>query len=120
MLPINGNRIAALGTDMKIQSEALSGANALETSRAQDSKLDGSRRGSPEFGTVGHDTDSIGVSSLASRIARASEADETRLSQRVSQLAELYAGGEYRTDAVSLSRALVSRALIDGGGSGAL
>src|SRR6185295_19112476 len=99
--------------DMKIQSEALSGANALEASRAQDAKLDGRRMGSPELGTVGHGIDSIAVSSLASRIAQASEAAETSVSERVSELAKLYARGEYRPDAVSLSRAMVERVLTD-------
>jgi hypothetical protein len=116
----SGNKIAKPAMDMKIQSEALSGANALETSRAQGSTPDGRRVAGPELGTVGHGIDSVSVSSLASRVAQASAADQIQVSDRVSQLARLYARGEYRPDAASLSRSLVSRALIDGNGGGKL
>jgi hypothetical protein len=101
---------------MKIQSEALSGANAADNSRVQDSTLDGRRKGFPELGAVGHGPDSISVSSLASKIAQASGADETRTADRVSRLAALYGRGDYRPDAVSLSRAMVSQALINDNG----
>jgi hypothetical protein len=103
--------------NMKIPSESLSGTNALEISRAQGSAPNGRRVGGQESGTMAHGPDSVTVSSLASRIAEASTADDSRASSRVSQLAAQYARGDYRPDAVSLSRAIVSRALSDGGGS---
>jgi hypothetical protein len=106
--------------DMKIQSEALSGANALEISRTQGSTPDGRRAGAPEQGKVGYGIDSVSVSSLASKVAQASAVDENRASDRVSQLAALYARGKYRPDSVSLSRAMVSRALTDSSGGGKL
>ena len=99
--------------EMKIQSEALGGTNAAETARTNASTPDRHRLGNSEIGAAGHGPDSVAVSSFASRIAEASRADESRIATRVSQLAAQYARGEYRPDAASLSRAMISRALAD-------
>jgi hypothetical protein len=104
--------------DMKIQSDALSGGSTAETSRVQDPTLDGSGGVHSKYGNVGHAKDSIAVSGLASRISELTTTDQVRAADRVSQLAALYARGEYRPDAAVTSRAMVSRALTEVNGGG--
>ena len=96
---------------MKIQNDALTGLNAAQTSRTEETKLAGQsayRTGSSSAFASG---DSISVSSLASQISDASAAAETRSAERVAKLAALYSRGNYTVDATALSRAMVSRAI---------
>jgi hypothetical protein len=51
------------------------------------------------------------LSNLSLKVADAVAAEQSRIEQRVSHLASLYARGEYRPDARSLGKALIDQAL---------
>jgi anti-sigma28 factor (negative regulator of flagellin synthesis) len=95
---------------MRISSDALEGALAQQTSRAQEAaRTYGSQpRGSA---TVTASGDSVRISGLSTRIMEASSAHEASMSDRISTLAAQYARGEYSVDSATLSHALVSHAL---------
>lgn len=95
---------------MKVHTEGLGGAASLETSRTQEAAR--ASHGEPRHAapaTTGQD--SIQISDLSTQITKVSAQEQARIAGRVSELAALYARGEYRTDAATLSRALVSHAL---------
>ena len=58
--------------------------------------------------------DQVDISSLSGNIAASAAALASQQAVRVSQLAALYAKGEYQVDSAQLSRALVSGAIAGG------
>jgi len=97
---------------MKIENGKLTSAQATEASRTQDAAFATKARGNPW--TSAPPEDSVGVSDIASRIGKIAAVHETRMSERVSQLAAQYARGEYNVDAATLSHTIVSDALKGG------
>ena len=60
------------------------------------------------------DGDSATISSLMAKLSVEISAEQARVEKRVSELARLYAAGNYQPDSAALSKALVSSALSDG------
>jgi anti-sigma28 factor (negative regulator of flagellin synthesis) len=104
--------------DIRIHGESLEGANALETSRAQEAPQAGQSDPLRGFKPLEGGQDSVQLSSLSARISEINQQQDVEASNRVAALAALYARGNYKVDAGDLSRALVSHALsgvADGG-----
>ena len=104
--------------DIRIQSEGLEGANALQTSRTEGTPLAGQSEGQRGLKALEGGQDSVHISSLSAQISAINQQQDVQASNRVAALAALYAHGNYRVDARNLSRALVSHALsgvIEGG-----
>ena len=104
---------------MKIQTDGLAGASGIETARAQEAAA--AAQGGKSHGTAAPATagDSVQLSSLSARVQAAASTEETGMSARASEIAALYAKGQYQVDAGKLSHALVSSALggkLEGGG----
>jgi hypothetical protein len=92
--------------NVKIDRDRLDGAAPLQ----EGNPISGSRRSyGATIGASSHD--SAVLSGLSLKVADAVAAEQSRIEQRVTHLASLYAKGEYRPDARSLSHALVDRAL---------
>ena len=104
--------------DIRIHSEGLDGSSALQTSRTQETSPVGQgerRRGS---NAVGGGQDSVQISGLSAQISAANQQQDVQSADRVAALAALYSRGNYRVDARTLSRSLVSHALsgaVEGG-----
>jgi anti-sigma28 factor (negative regulator of flagellin synthesis) len=95
---------------MRITSDALDGALAPQTSRAQEAaRTYGSEP--REGAAAARGGDSVQISGLSTRILNAASEHQTQVAARVSTLAAQYARGEYNVDPAILSRALVSHAL---------
>jgi anti-sigma28 factor (negative regulator of flagellin synthesis) len=104
--------------DIRIQSESLEGANALQTSRAQETPPAGQSERQSGLKALGGGQDSVQISSLSAQISAINQQQDVQESNRVAALAALYAQGNYHVDARNLSRALVSHALsgvVEGG-----
>jgi anti-sigma28 factor (negative regulator of flagellin synthesis) len=96
---------------MRITNDALAGALAPQTSRAQEAaRTYGSE---PKGGALdaGSGGDSVQLSGLSARIMDAAAEHQTQMAGRISTLAALYARGDYAVDSTALSHALVSHAL---------
>jgi hypothetical protein len=94
--------------NVKIERDRLDGAAPLQESNP----VSGSRRAyGPAFGAGSQD--SAVISDLSLKVAHAVAAEQSRIEERVTHLASLYAKGEYSPDARSLSKALVDRAISD-------
>jgi anti-sigma28 factor (negative regulator of flagellin synthesis) len=92
--------------NIKIQSDRISGADALSNAPGnQGSRVNGAR------GTAAGD--SVAISDLSARIAESIGLDDAKAENRVSELAALYAGGKYQVDAGALSRSMISQAIQD-------
>ena len=103
--------------DIRIQGESLEGANALQTSRTQETPLAGQSEGQRGLKAL-EGQDSVQISDLSTQISAVNQQQDVQASNRVAALAALYAHGNYHVDARNLSRALVSHALsgvIEGG-----
>ena len=104
--------------DIRIQGESLEGANALQTSRTEETPRAGQSEGQRGLQALEGGQDSVHLSSLSAQISAINQQQDVQASNRVAALAALYAHGNYRVDARNLSRALVSHALsgvIEGG-----
>jgi hypothetical protein len=73
------------------------------------------RSGSTQTESTGHSgADQVAISSLSGNIAASAAALANQQAARVSQLAAIYAKGEYQPDSLATSRALVSAAIAGG------
>jgi anti-sigma28 factor (negative regulator of flagellin synthesis) len=99
---------------MKIQNDGLTGSNPLESGRTAPvtSPANSSVPGGSKIS--GAEGDSVEISGISSRLAESNATDGVQRENRVSQLAALYARGEYQVNSSSLSRALVSQSLSGG------
>jgi anti-sigma28 factor (negative regulator of flagellin synthesis) len=97
--------------DIRIQSDSLEGANALQTSRAQETPPAGQSESRSGLKALEGGQDSVQISSLSSQISAINQQQDVQASNRVAALATLYAQGNYQVDSRNLSRALVSHAL---------
>ena len=101
---------------MKIQNNGVQGPNSLETSRTQ-ATTPSAGHGLAGRKVAGHEGDSVEISGLSANVAEANATDAHQRAARVSQLAALYAKGEYHTNSAALSKALISHATgsVEGG-----
>jgi len=97
--------------DIRIQSESLEGANALHTSRTEETALAGQSERKSGLKALAGGQDSVQISSLSEQISAINQQQDVQASTRVAALTALYAQGNYQVDSASLSRALVSHAL---------
>lgn len=94
---------------MRIQSDSVGATGNSQGTGAVDlSQQGGSAQRS---GAAGLGADEVSISSLSGGIAQSSNNLASHEAARVSQLAALYAKGEYHVDSAQLSHALVSSAL---------
>ncbi len=98
---------------MRIHNDAIATAAASQASPAESALQPGVPTRAGSTASIG--TDQIDISSFAGNVAASLSALAGEQAARVSDLAAIYAKGQYQVDATQLSRALVSRAL--GGGS---
>jgi anti-sigma28 factor (negative regulator of flagellin synthesis) len=104
--------------DIRIQGESLEGANALQTSRTQETPLAGQSQRQSGIKAFEGGQDSVQISNLSAQISEINQQQDVQASNRVAALAALYAQGNYQVDARNLSSALVSHALsgdVEGG-----
>jgi anti-sigma28 factor (negative regulator of flagellin synthesis) len=104
--------------DIRIQSESLEGANALQTSRTQETPLASQSERQSGIKVLEGGQDSVQISSLSEQISAINQQQDVQASNRVAALAALYAHGNYQVDAQKLSSALVSDALSGGAEGG--
>jgi len=97
--------------DIRIQSESLEGASALQTSRAQETALAAQSERHSGVKALEGGQDSVQISSLSAQISAINQQQDVEAANRVAAMAALYAQGNYQVDARNLSRALVSHAL---------
>jgi len=97
--------------DIRIQSNSLEGANALQTSRAQETPQAGQSERQSGLKALEGGQDSVQISSLSGQISAINHEQNVQAADRVAALTALYAQGNYQVDARNLSRALVSDAL---------
>jgi anti-sigma28 factor (negative regulator of flagellin synthesis) len=98
---------------IRIHNDAIGNVANSQTGGAEGiSKPDSSAANSAAGITTGYDQ--VSISSLSGSIAESSGALAQQQAARVSQLAELYAKGQYDADPQQLSRALISGALRNG------
>jgi hypothetical protein len=94
--------------NVKLDHDRLDGVLPL-----QSTPTSGGHRASPSYGPEGGDSASI--SDLSSKVAHEIWSEQERVAKRVSELAALYATGNYEPDASPLAMVMVSRALsLDG------
>jgi anti-sigma28 factor (negative regulator of flagellin synthesis) len=97
---------------MRIHNDGIAASAASQAAAAETAAQPGL---SKQAGSVANSgADQVDISSLSGNIAASAAALTGQQAARVSQLAALYAKGEYRVDSVQLSRALVSTALASG------
>jgi anti-sigma28 factor (negative regulator of flagellin synthesis) len=103
---------------LKIGTDGLAGAQALGTAETQETQRANSKSAVGPFAAPGSD-DTVTISPLSAQINDALVAAEVQAANRLAALSELYSSGDYKVDALELSRALVSHALRGGpeGGS---
>ena len=97
---------------MRIQSDGMAAAAASPAAQAESTVQSGSftKAGSAANGG----SDQVDISSLSGNVAASVAALAGQQADRVSQLAALYAKGEYPADSLQISRALVSGAIAGG------
>jgi len=93
---------------MRIQNDGIATAGASQTTPADGLGLHQASRQSGSITDIG--TDQVEISSLSGNVA----ALANQQADRVSQLAALYARGDYHVDSMQLSRALISGSLAGG------
>jgi anti-sigma28 factor (negative regulator of flagellin synthesis) len=97
---------------MRIYNDGIAALAASQAAAAESAAQPGS---SPQAGLVADSgADQIDISSLSGNVAASAAALAGQQAARVSQLAALYAKGEYQVDSLQLSRALVSEAIASG------
>jgi anti-sigma28 factor (negative regulator of flagellin synthesis) len=99
---------------MKIQNEGLNGSTPLETGRTAPVTPPANNNGSGGTKISGAEGDSVEISGISSRLAEANAVNGQQRSDRVAQLAAVYARGQYQVNASDLSRALVSHSMSAG------
>lgn len=102
---------------MKIHSDGIQGSNPLETGRTQGTTQPGGVGGGRGQTIAGHEGDTIQISGISQQLADSNAIDGKQRENRVSELAALYAKGQYPVNAAALSSKLVS-ASITGGENG--
>jgi hypothetical protein len=98
---------------MKISSDQSTAISSGAPARLDELSPAQARTGT-RIGGTGTGDDLVDVSSLAEQLARASAGEEGEQTQKVGRLAAIYRSGEYRTDALEASRALIRDALARG------
>ena len=101
---------------MKIHNDGLQGTNPLETGRTQGTQQPGGTNGLSGQSVAGHEGDSVQISGISQHLAESNALDSKQRENRVSELAALYAKGNYHVDASALSRKLVSNGIAAGEG----
>ena len=96
---------------MRVTSNALEGALAPQTSRAQETARTYGSDPKGGAAVAGGGGDSVQISDLSVLIMDDSSLDQTHVAGRISTLAAAYARGDYAVDPTALSHALVSHAL---------
>jgi anti-sigma28 factor (negative regulator of flagellin synthesis) len=98
---------------MRIQNDGIAGPSASGPAAAESVAQSGA---STRAGSAGSSSgaDQVEISSLSGNVAAAAATLASTQADRVSQLAALYAKGEYRVDSMQLSRALISSAISSG------
>ncbi len=96
---------------MKIQNDGIQGSNPIETGRTQNTQPARAANRLAGQKVAGTEGDSVEISGISAHLAETNSADGQQRAARVSQLAALYARGEYRTNAADLSKAIVSHAI---------
>ncbi len=97
---------------MHIQNDGIAGPAASQSAALESTAQPGSSVLARS--TANGATDQVEISALSGNIAASSGALANQQTARVSQLAALYARGEYHVDSWQLSRALVSQAISSG------
>ena len=97
---------------MRIQSDGMAAAAASPAAQAESTVQSGSftKAGS----AANSASDQVDISSLSGNVAASVTALAGQQAARVSELAALYARGEYQVDSLRISRALVSGAIVGG------
>jgi len=101
---------------IRIQSDQLAGTEASQTSKANEISPSSNSSSARTHGGGGG-ADHVEISSLSEGIAAANAAQEAQQAGRVNRLATLYASGRYHVDSSEVSRAIVSDALGETGGT---
>ncbi|SPE23317.1 exported hypothetical protein [Candidatus Sulfopaludibacter sp. SbA3] len=97
---------------MRIQNDVIATTPASQAAAAESSLPAGSSKRLGSTADAG--ADQIEISSLSGNVAQSSAVLASRQAARVSQLAALYAKGQYQVDSQQLSRAMVSHAISAG------
>jgi hypothetical protein len=99
---------------MRIHDDGLAAAAASQSAPANGpiGLGSGSSRQSGSVSNLG--ADQVDISSLSGNVAATSAALANQQAARVSQLAALYAKGDYHVDSMQLSRALISGSMAGG------
>ncbi|MGA1996704.1 MAG: flagellar biosynthesis anti-sigma factor FlgM [Bryobacteraceae bacterium] len=97
---------------IRLQNDGVAGASTSAASQTNLTQSGSSITPASGFSTGG--ADQVEISSLSESISSASSALGSQQADRVSQLAAVYAKGQYQVDSVQLSHALVSHALASG------
>src|ERR1035438_905768 len=97
---------------MRIQNDGIANLAASQAAQVQSATQPG---GSTQAESIAHSgADQVAISSLSGNIAASSAALAGQQAARVSQLAAVYARGEYQANSLETSRALVSAAIAGG------
>ena len=99
---------------MRIYDRDLTGAQAAETARAQESQKVGRGSGDNGRSRTGASSDRVEFSASLGQLGRALSIYSSDRGAQVQALAALYQSGQYRTDSAATSRAMVSEALSTG------
>ena len=99
---------------MKIHSDGLQGSNPLETGRTQGTTQPRGLGGSPGQTIAGHEGDTIQISGISQQLADSNALDGQQRENRVSELAALYAKGNYHVNSAALSQKLISSSITAG------
>src|SRR5271157_4477331 len=97
---------------IRIQNDGIAGAAASQVSQTGGAAHSASAGAGAGRGIGG--ADQVDISSLSGAVANSVAAMASRQADRVSQLAALYAKGQYKVDAVQISRALISEVISTG------
>jgi anti-sigma28 factor (negative regulator of flagellin synthesis) len=95
---------------VRLPAQNLGNTAAAQTERPAESSRTASSSAKPGAGAAGGE-DSVELSFLSESIAAAAQVGDAQQSDRVRQLAALYASGKYHVDSQEISRAMVSQAL---------
>jgi anti-sigma28 factor (negative regulator of flagellin synthesis) len=96
---------------MRIHNDGVAGPAASQSAPAESTAQPGS---STQIGLAANSPDQVEISSLSGNLTDSAAALANQQAARVSQLAALYARGEYQVDSQQLSHALVSAAVSSG------
>ncbi|MGA2117839.1 MAG: flagellar biosynthesis anti-sigma factor FlgM [Bryobacteraceae bacterium] len=97
---------------IRLQNDGVAGAGVSAPGQTNPTQPGSSV--APASGPSTAGADQIEISSLSESISSTSGALEAQQAERVTQLAAVYAKGQYQVDSVQLSHALVSHVLASG------